>query len=208
MADSSIDIASQALILLRADPISSFSDGSDASEAMSVLYDDFISYLFSLHPWNFSLKKQLLSQEVDAPVNEYKYAHILPAEAIFVSAVFDSDAAGINPITDYDIIGSGTARQIVSNYPTLYAEYTRKVSESVWTAEFTQFAIHALAAHAAIPITHDDEMAKYYNKEAYGSTQGFSNKKGGLFGVAASLNSKQKRNEMIASNPFVAARFS
>jgi len=45
-----------------------------------------------------------------------------------------------------------------------------------------------------------------YDKIAYGSGNG--NRKGGLFGIAAGMESKQKRNEYIVSSPFTNARFS
>lgn len=208
MASSGVNIASQSLILLRADTIGSFSEDSPEAQICATLYDDFIYSLFSLHPWTFSLKRRLLNRDAVEPVNEYDYAHIVPAEAVMVWALYDSDKTGVKPINDYDMIGSGSSRHILSNYETLYAEYTRYVSESNWTPEFTQFAIHAFAAHIAVAVTDDVELARYYRREAYGSDQLNANRKAGLFGVAVAADSKQTRNEQITSNPFVSARFS
>lgn len=208
MATSGVDISTQSLLLLGADSIGSFSEDSNEAEICSALYNDFIFSLFSSHPWSFSLKRRLLNQDATAPVNEYTYAHIVPSEAICLWALYDSSAVGTIPLKDYDLVGSDTSRHILSNYNTLYAEYTRFVSESNWTPEFTQFVIHAFAAHIAVPVTDDPDLARYYRREAYGTDQLNTNRKGGLFGVAVAADSKQTRNEEITSNPFVSARFS
>lgn len=123
-------------------------------------------------------------------------------------ALYDSNKTGVTPINDYDMVGGDTSRLITSNYETLYAEYTRQVSEANWTPEFTQFAINAFAAHIAVAVTDDAELARYYRREAYGSDQLNSNRKAGLLGIAIAADSKQTRNEQITSNPFVSARFS
>lgn len=121
-------------------------------------------------------------------------------------AVFNSNQVGIKPVNDYDIYGTDSARRIFSNHETLYADYTIYPSESVWPSYFTQFAINSLASILAIPVTGNSELATYYAQMAYGTAN--SNRKGGLFGVAAATESKQKRNEYIVSSPFTEARFS
>lgn len=206
MATSEIDICSQALTLLRANPISSFSDGTNEAEICDQLYDDFVKSLLASYPWTFATKKSQLSRETGTPVNEYRYMHIVPAEALLVWAVFDSSAVGCVPIRDYDIYASDGTRRIYSNYETLYADYTAHVDEANWPPYFVQFVVHALAAHLAVPVTHNEGLAQYYAVKAYGSTSG--NMKGGLFGSAAATDSKQKRNEYIFSSPITAARFS
>lgn len=206
MATSSIDICSQALTLLRANPISSFSDGTNEAEICTQLYNEFVKSILASYPWTFATKKAMLSREVGTPVNEYKYMHIVPADALLVWAVFDSGQVGCTPIKDYDIYASDGTRRIYSNYETLYADYTAHTSEANWPPYFTQFVIHALAGHLAVPVTHNESLAQYYTVKAYGSTSG--NMKGGLFGSAAATDSKQKRNEYIFSSPITQARFS
>lgn len=201
-----VSIASQALLLLRANTISSFADDSNEGEIMTELYEEHVKSLFSLHPWTFATKKRMLSQDTTDPINEYTYSHIIPAEALLIWAVFNSDQVGAIPVRDYDIYGTDTARRIFSNHSALYADYTIYTDENVWPGYFTQFAIHSLAAHVAYPVTGNAELAAHYHQRAYGS--GNANMKGGLFGVAVSQDSKQKRNEVIFSSPLVEARFS
>lgn len=206
MANSSIDICSQALTLLRADAISSFSDNTNESDICNQLYEDFVKHIFSIYPWTFSTKKARLNRETDTPINEYRYSHIVPAEALLIWAIFDTSNQGASPVADYDIYASDGTRRIYSNYADIYADYTVYLDEANWPPYFSNFVIHALAAHLAMPVTHNVQLAEYYNAKAYGSLSG--NGKGGLFGIAAATDSKQKRNEYIFSSPFTSARFS
>lgn len=201
-----VSVASQALLLLRADTISSFADDSNEAEIMTEMYSEHINYLLSIYPWTFATKKRMLSQDTTDPINEYTYSHIIPAEALLIWALFNSDQVGALPVRDYDIYGTDSARRIFSNYSTLYADYTIYPDESMWPPYFTQFAIHSLASHVAMPVTGNNDLSELYHAKAYGS--GNANMKGGLFGIAVATDSKQKRNEYIFSSPIVEARFS
>lgn len=203
---TSVLIASQALTLLRAASIDSFTDETNEAEIADLLYEDHIKHLLSIYPWTFATKKRMLTQDTVDPINEYTYSHIIPAEALLIWAVFNSDQVGVSPVNDYDIYGTDSARRIFSNHAALYADYVIYPDENVWPAYFVQFAINSLASVLAIPVTGNADFAAYYNKEAYGS--GNANRKGGLFGVAASMDSKQKRNEYVISSPITEARFS
>jgi hypothetical protein len=198
-------VASQALILLRANTISSFSEEGEG-EIVNTLYEPHIQGLLSIYPWTFATKKRMFSQDSTAPINEYTYSHILPAETLLLWALFDSNQVGATPVNDYDIYGTDTARRIFSNYSTLYGDYVFRADESVWPPYFEQFAVYSLASVLAVPVTGNADLSSMYETMAYGS--GNSNRKGGLFGVATSMESKQKRNEFIVSSPLIDARFS
>lgn len=202
-----IEIASQALTLLRANTISSFSEDTNESQICDLLYTQHIQHILSIYPWTFATKKRQLSQDTTDPIGEYTYSHIIPSEALLIWAVFNTDSVGARPVNDYDIYSDGaSARRIFSNYSTLYADYVIYPDENAWPAYFVQFAIVSLAARLAIPVTGNADLATWYEKEAYGSAA--ANKKGGLFGVATATDSKQKRNEFIFSSPITEARFS
>ncbi len=204
---TNVSIASQALLLLRAETIGSFSEDSNESEICNTMYEEHIKSLLSIYPWTFATKKRQLNQDTTDPIGEYTYSHIIPAEALLIWALFNSDQVGANPVRDYDIYNAdATSRRIYSNYDTLYADYVIYPNESMWPSYFTQFAINSLAGILAIPVTGNADLAQYYTTQAYGTAN--SNRKGGLFGVAAAMDSKQKRNEYIVSSPIIEARFS
>jgi hypothetical protein len=205
MTVTDVQIASQALTLLRADTVTTFSGTQNESVIMTQLYADHIKGLFNLYPWTFATKKALLVAST-TPTNEYAYSHIIPTEAMLLWAVFNSSQVGAQPIRDYDIYTASDGRRIYSNYSTLYADYTIDVDETYWPPYFLQFAIHSLAAVVALPVTGNADLAQYYSQIAYGSAN--ANRKGGLFGIATSIDSKQKRNEFVISSPITEARFS
>lgn len=202
---TNISTASQALLLIRANTISSFSESSNEAEICNVLYEPHIMGLLSIYPWTFATKKRQLNQDSTAPVNEYSYSHIVPAETKLIWAVFNTDAVNAPPVRDYDIYGTDSARRIYSNHEELWADYTVYRSESMWPDYFMNFAVNSLASILAIPVTGNADLAKHYDEIAYGPAR--ANRKGGLYGVATSTDSKQKRNEYIVSNPLVEARF-
>lgn len=203
---TNVSIASQAMLLLRAETFASFSDDTNEAQICNTLYEEHIKGLLSIYPWTFATKKRQLSQDATVPINEYTYSHIIPAEALLIWALFNTDNVGAQPVIDYDIYGTETARRIFSNYSDLYADYVIYADENVWPAYFTQFAINSFAAYAAIPVTGNADLAAFYDEKAYGTKN--ANRKGGLFGVATSTDAKQKRNEYIVSSPFTSARFS
>lgn len=203
---TNIEIASQAMLLLRANTISSFNDDTNEAQILNTLYDDFVEGILSIYPWTFATKKRQLNQDSTAPIGEYTYSHIIPAECKLLWALFSNNNVGSVPVNDYDIYGVEGGRRVYSNYSALYADYTVYTDENNWPPYFKQFAIHALAAHTAVAITGDAKLAEYFDKLAYGSAT--SNRKGGLFGQAVATDAKQKRNEYVVSSPVTEARFS
>lgn len=205
MASSDIDIASQALGLLRANTIGSFTEGSNEADIAKLYYQDFAQDILTRHPWTFSTKKRLLNQ-TDAPVNEYKYAHIVPAEKLRLWALYNSGAVGAKPINTFDLAAPNGGQEIHSNHNQLWGEYTVYTAETNWPGYFTHFAIHAFAALIAIPVTDDDDLAAKMHRLAWGTPQ--DGEKGGKFSVATGIDAQQKPPEEILSSPFIDARFS
>lgn len=203
---TNVSVASQAMLLLRANTFDSFSDDTNEAEICNVTYEEHMKHLLSIYPWTFATKKRQLNQDTTTPINEYNYAHIIPAEALLLWALFNTSSVGAAPIRDYDIYGTDSSRRIFSNHPSLWGDYTIYPSETVWPSYFTMFAINSYAAYSAMAITGDPELANYYDQIAYGTAN--SNRKGGLFGVAMSTDAKQKRNEVVFSSPLTEARFS
>jgi hypothetical protein len=206
MADSREDIASQAMGLLRANSVASFDEGTNEADIMSLFYADWVLDVLTRYPWSFATKKRLLNQDSTAPVNEFAYAHIVPAEALRIWAVYDSNAVGAKPITEYDISGTDGGRRINSNRAQLWGEYTVYTDEANWPGYFIHFAIHALAALTAMPVTDQVDLANRMQILTWGQPN--ENELGGKFGVACKIDAMQKPGEQINDSPLVAARFS
>lgn len=206
MATTDISIVSQAMGLIRANPISSFSEGSNEAEVSALFYDTFVQDILTRYPWSFATVKRRLNQDSATPLNEYRYSHILPGECLRLWSLFPSASVGADTIKDYDIQGPDGGRRVFSNYPNLWADYTVYTDEGNWPGYFVQFAIHAFAALVAKPITDQDDIAARLKQDAWGTPS--ENEQGGKFAVAAKLDAMQKPGEIITASPLIAARFS
>ena len=205
MASSDVDIASQALGLLRANTISSFDEGTNEADIAKLYYADFAQDILTRYQWNFALKKRLFNQTTQ-PVNEWRYAHIIPAEALRIWALYQNNTVGARPINQFSINAPNGQRQIHSNNSTIYGEYTVYTDETNWPGYFTHFAIHAFAALIALPVTDDDALAQQMHRLAWGNAN--EGEKNGKFAVATAIDAQQQPAEEIASSPFIEARFS
>lgn len=201
MAISRVDIASQALTLIRANAISNFNEGTNEADIVSVYYETFIRDIFSRYPWKFATKKRRLNLSTSTPVNEWKYEFIIPDELLYVKAIYDTDGLYCKPITDYDVQDN----KIYANSDKLWAEYTYYVPENKWPGYFTQYAIYALAAMLAIPVTDDSDLAAQMQQLAYGNPS--EAERGGKFRTAISTESQQAPNDEIYTSELIAARF-
>jgi len=70
--DTSLSICSDALIMLGAQPISSFTEGSDAAQACDRLYPDLRDSLLSRYPWSWSYQKVQLARLATAPDRDWE----------------------------------------------------------------------------------------------------------------------------------------
>lgn len=200
-----IDICNQALALLRADSITAFNQGTNEADICNTFYDDFVNDILTRYPWSFATKKAALSSTT-APLNEYRYAHTIPTEALRLWALFPSSSVGAVPINDYDIQSPSTGRVVFSNQENLWADYTLARDEQYWPGYFVQFAIHAFAALIAVPVTDQVDLADMLHRKAWGAPS--ENELGGKYGVAIRIDAQQKPGEIITDSPLIAARFS
>jgi hypothetical protein len=115
--DTKLTICSDAMLMLGAASISSFSEGTDEAQIADRLYDDIRDTLIMQYPYSWSIKKVKLAQLIDNPINEWKYRYALPGDILGnPKAVFITSAVGGTPARDFEIYGTA-----------LYADY-----EEVW----------------------------------------------------------------------------
>ena len=80
--DTSLSICSDALLMLGASPISSFTEGTDEANICNSLYPDIKIKTLASYPWSFSFKKVQLARLITTPTTEYKYEYALPSDMI------------------------------------------------------------------------------------------------------------------------------
>jgi hypothetical protein len=208
MADSSIDIASAALIRLGEPPISSFEEDSDTAQKVAPLYEPTIQKLLGQHNWEFATtRKQLQIDAAGTPVTGWARAFLLPSlktDRIGQPLAFFETASTYAPkVFEYEVSG----KWVFTNYLTLYCEYIRRVPEIEWPGYFEVLAVEDCAARFAMPVTEIEAKASYHHEVARGtrSEQG----RGGLYKEAIDADNRgaPTRSFLDDDDPMTAARF-
>lgn len=150
-----IDMASNALLLIGDNAISSFSDEGFGPTVMGNIYQDTYRSVLAAHPWSFALKEQALSQLTTAPDSRtgYKYQYQIPVDCIRIWEIMDH--------SDYDIIGD----KLYSNLSSLLCRYVYAVTETQLPAHVVKTIEYKLAAEAAIFITENQSMASLFENK-------------------------------------------
>ena len=193
--DTDVSICSQALLLLGANQITSFADGTAPSSICSVLYPRVKAQTLSMYPWSFTLTKQQLGRLTTTPTNVYLYAYQLPSD-MFVGvprAVYASLSTGSLPkITEYEIQGD----QLFTNQTTIVLDYQKLVSEQNMPTYFVQMLIYQMAWHLAEPITDQTTKSDYWRTIALGTPS--ESMRGGYFRIAMQADGSGQSKPVIA----------
>lgn len=199
--DSALSICSDALLMLGAKPISSFTEGTDEASVCDRLYADIRDQALMVYPWSFSFKKTQLAQLVTTPTNEYKYEYQMPSDRLGAPrAVYASNAVGANTIIDYRIMGS----KLLTNEEVIYVDYQYYVPETEMPVWFIQLLKYLLAWHIAMPITDQTEKASYWQTVAVG-TPG-ENGRGGYMRTAMNIDGQNQPVNSIKDFSLISVR--
>ena len=152
VADSTIDISSRALILIGAEPITSFTDGTTESLVASNLYEDICRSALSNTRWRFATNQAVLNRLTDAPTGRYDYAYQLPSDTLIVHAVTVNDGQ-----IEYQIYGDMIYAD-TSTQDTVIADYTFRATEENFPSYFTIALQYALASAFASSIARDSSL--------------------------------------------------
>jgi len=200
--DTSLSICSDALIMLGAAPLSSFTEGTDSAQACDRLYPDLRDTIISKYPWSWSYQKIQLARLSTAPENEWLYAYQLPGDILSgVRALFTSSGTNERPIAyGWEIYGD----QVFTNYETVYVDYQTTVTESKMPNYFVHLLRTALAAELGMVITDQISKADYFRQIAFG-TPG-ENGRGGLFREATNIDSRGNPPQIIEDYSLINVR--
>lgn len=200
--DTALSICSDALILLGAAPLSSFTEGSASAQACDRLYPDLRDNMLSRYPFSWSVKKVQLSRLVTAPTNEWKYLYQLPGDMLSgVLALFNSGGQSAKSLNSgWEIYGEN----VYTNETSVYIDYQSSIDESKMPPYFVRLLRTSLAGELAMVITDQVSKADYYRSMAVGTPA--DNGRGGLFREAANIDSRGKPNEIIQDYTLLAVR--
>lgn len=208
MADSNVDVASQALARLGEPAISSFEEDSDTAEKVNQLYEPTILQLLGSHDWSFATKRAVLAEDAAGlPTNEWRRAFLLPTlhtdRVGKPLRVFNSTEVGAPVVFLYEI----QQRWLFTDETAAVIEYIWRVPESQWPGYFHTLAIEALAATLALPVTENASKEQHHRIVAYGSPSEFG--RGGLFRTATAADAvgDPTRSLLDQHDPIWSARF-
>jgi len=202
VGDTDLSICSDALILLGASPISSFTEGSDAAQACDRLYPDLRDTMLSTYVWSWTLKKSQIARLSADPINEWEYAYQLPGDMLSgVLAVFET--SGTNERSrryGWEVYGD----QLYTNMETAFIDYQATISETKMPNYFVRLLRTALAGELAIVVTDQAAKADYFRAQAFGSPG--ENGRGGLMREAMNIDARGQSTQIVEDYSLIEVR--
>lgn len=202
VGDTDLSICSDALILLGASPISSFTEGTDAAQACDRLYPDLRDTMLSTYVWSWTLKKSQIARLSTDPINEWEYAYQLPGDMLSgVLAVFESNSTSERSRRyGWEVYGD----QLYTNMETVYIDYQASVVETKMPNYFVRLLRTALAGELAIVVTDQAAKADYFKVQAFGSP--VENGRGGLMREAMNIDARGQSTQIVEDYSLIEVR--
>ena len=188
-ANSAIDIASRALVLIGAEPITSFDSGSNEAVVASNMYEDVIRASLSSARWRFATEQAVLNQLSDVPTGRFAIAHQLPSDTIIVHTITVNDN-----LIDFTVYGDKVFSQQTSS-DSLIADYTFRANENTFPSYFSLAVEYALASIFATSIARDDGLMVRIEQKAQQ-----------LLAKARNLDSQQQTSRRLSTRRFITDR--
>lgn len=188
-ANSAVDICARALILIGADPITSFDDGTTESLVSVNMYEDLARASLVNARWRFSTNQAVLNRLTAAPTGRYDYAYQQATGTLMVHAVTVNDL----PI-EYQIYGDKIYAN-TSASDVVIADYTYRANEEDWPSYFTIAVEYALATLFATSIARDANLASLMKQAANEA-----------MAKARSLDAQQQTTRKLVTSRFITDR--
>ena len=188
-ANSSIDIASRALVLIGSEPITSFDTASTEALVASNMYEDTVRATLSSARWRFATEQAVLNQLTDVPTGRFDIAHQLPSDLLVLHGVTTNDR-----LIEYTVYGDKIFSDSTTQ-DTLIADYTFRALENTWPSYFSLAVEYALASIFATAIARDDGLMQVM--EAKGRE---------LMAKARNLDSQQQTTRKLSTSRFITNR--
>lgn len=160
MAVTSLQICQQALVVIGAQPIASFDDGTTESIACSNLYENTVRDELSQYRWRFATNQVQLSRLVDFPSAKWKAAYQLPPGCLAVATVFVNDIP-----TDFDRYEDNIFCNALES-DVVILEGTFYVDEQFWPPYFVQMIVYRIASQLAHSIAAQTDTSQMLDQMA------------------------------------------
>lgn len=151
---TSLSICSSALLMIGADEISSFEEGSREAKLCANLYDVTLDELLQLYPWRFATAQKQLGRLAADPLFGYRHAFQLPADMLRVLA---TDTG-----RDYRLFEN----KLYSNAQTMRITYLQRPTEEKLPAYFVRALELKMAEILALALQEDSAKSRLMAEKA------------------------------------------
>ena len=189
VANSAIDIASRALVLIGAEPITSFDSSSTEALVASNMYEDTVRAMLSTARWRFATEQSILNQLSDVPTGRFDIAHQLPSNLLVLHGVTINDR-----LIEYTVYGD----KVFSDSTTadsLIADFTFRAEEVNFPSYFSLALQYSLASIFATSIARDDRLMQLMETKA-----------NQLMAKARNIDAQQQTTRRLATSRFITNR--
>mgnify|MGYP003139350620 CR=1 FL=1 len=187
--DTDVGICNKGLLLLGAEAITSFSDGTPAGTACNTIYNEVKLTTMGMYPWSFTVAKAQLTRDSNTPQNEWTYQYLLPNDMLLgvPRAVRTSSSAGAALFKNWEIAQSAAGGAVLMSEATeVHIDYQKAVAEGSMPTYFVTLLAYQMAWHLAEIITDQTQKSEYWRSVALGTAaEGF---RGGYFRQAANID--------------------
>ena len=188
-ANSAIDIASRALVLIGAEPITSFDSSSTEALVATNMYEDTVRAMLSTARWRFATEQSVLNQLSDVPTGRFDIAHQLPSDLLVLHGVTVNDN-----LIDYTVYTDKVFSNS-SSTDTLIADYTFRAEEVNFPSYFALALQYTLASIFATSIARDDGLMNMMETKA-----------NLLMAKARNIDAQQQTTRKLATSRFISNR--
>ena len=189
VANSAIDIASRALVLVGAEPITSFGSSSTEALVATNLYEDTVRATLSTARWRFATEQAVLNQLTDTPTGRFDIAHQLPSDLLVLHGVTVNDT-----LIEYTVYGDKVFSDSTSA-DVLIADFTFRADEANFPSYFSLALQYTLASMFATSIARDDRLMQMMETKA---TM--------LMAKARNLDAQQQTTRKLSTSRFITNR--
>ena len=159
-ANSAIDIASRALVLIGAEPITSFDSSSTEALVATNMYEDTVRAMLSTARWRFATKQAQLTKLATDPLDKWDSAYQIPNDAILIHTLTVSDNVIVFDRYNEELFTNTSTNDIV------VCHYTYQPHEAELPDYFVQALVFELASLFAGAIARNDQLSVLYQQRA------------------------------------------
>ena len=189
VANSAIDIASRALVLIGAEPITSFDSSSTEALVETNMYEDTVRAMLSTARWRFATEQAVLNQLSDVPTGRFDIAHQLPSNILVLHGVTINDR-----LIEFTVYGDKVFSDSTSS-DTLLADFTFRADEVDFPSYFSLALQYSLASIFATSIARDDRLMQLMETKA-----------NQLMAKARNIDAQQQTTRKLVTSRFISNR--